>query len=105
MLPLYGRWMPPRCAWTLAVLRLGTGTVFRLHRIVHLNGRTVAQPEHSGADNLIAGIDAGNDGDLIAARALDFHNLLPHSTIGVPFRVLHVGDHKYRVTVGRIVDG
>src|SRR5262249_36971528 len=65
----------------LAVLRIRIQTVTRLHRVVHLHRRSVAQLEHSRADNLISGVQPRYDSHLVAARSLNFYNLLAHTPI------------------------
>ena len=73
---------------------LGLAVVGGFHRVVHLNGGSVAQPEHSGTHNFVSGVNSGGDGHLIASRALDFDHLLAHAAISVPLRVLHFGTTK-----------
>src|SRR5262247_2271318 len=67
----------------LTVLRLWRGLVCRLNLVVDENGCTVTELEDTGTDHLFSGLDAGQNCDLIAARRSKFHELLPHTLIGL----------------------
>src|ERR1700678_2587616 len=88
----------------LAVLGLWIRIISGLDTIVHQHRGAIAKTEDPGAHYLIARIQAGRYGDLIAARAFNFHHLLAYSAIGVPLRILHVGDDVNGIAVRRIVD-
>src|SRR5262249_21316224 len=66
------------------VLRLWRRIVAGLHLVVDCNGSAVAQLEHAGGHDLVAGLDAGDDSDLVAAGAVNFHELLAHAAIRLP---------------------
>ena len=50
------------------------------------------------------GLHAGDDRDLVAARATELHELLPHAFIGLPVLILEVGHDEHRVAVRCVAD-
>src|SRR3954464_4410956 len=48
--------------------RLRVELVAGLHTVVDLDGRAVLQAEDAGGGDLVAGLQAGEDGDLVATR-------------------------------------
>src|ERR1700675_997568 len=93
------------CLPRSAIFGLRAWTIFRLNRVVHLDGSTVAEPEDTRTHNLVSWVKAGCDGNLIASRALHLHYLLAHSQIRLSLCILHLTNDVHRVAVRRIVDG
>src|SRR5437660_1166946 len=89
----------------LAVLRFRSRVVVGLHRVVDHDRCPIAQLEHSRAHNFIAGIQAGHNRHLIAARPFNSHHLLTHAAVAVPLRILHIADDENRISVGSVVNG
>src|SRR5579872_4867 len=93
------------CQLRLAFCGIWIRTILRLNRIIYLDRSGIAQPENSGADNLIAGVYPGNHSHLIAPAAFEFHNLLAHTAIRLSgFRILHIRYHIYGVAVRSVVN-
>src|SRR6188508_3844777 len=57
------------------VFRLGSGLVRRPRLVAHEHGRARAQLERARSHDLVAGLEPGEDGDLVAARAAQLHEL------------------------------
>src|SRR5687767_5845214 len=74
------------------VFRLRRRVVAGLHGVVDPHGRAVAQLEGARAHDLVAGGHAGNDRDLVPARAAELHELLAHTAVAFTVRTLDVGD-------------
>src|SRR5713226_4395891 len=89
----------------LAVLRLRRGAIAGLDGVVHRDRRSGSELEYARGDNFLAGLDSGEDGDLIAARAAEFHELLAHASVALAVRTLHVIHNEHRVAEWRIADG
>src|SRR5687768_3929427 len=87
-----------------AVLRLGRPAVRWLHLVVDLHGGAVAQLEDARRDDLLAGLDAAQHRNLIAAGAAKLDDLLTHSAIGPAFLALQVGDDEHGIAAGRVAD-
>src|SRR5574341_738385 len=77
------------------VFRTGRRVVGGLHVVVHAHGGRVAQLEDARADHLLPGLDAGEDGHLVAAGAAQLHHLLAHAPVALapgPLELLHHED-------------
>src|SRR5436190_18644470 len=99
-----GRRTKRSVSFMLAVLRLGGGVVPGLHLVVDDDGGAGAELEHARAHDFLPGLDAGDDGDLVAAPVAELHEALLDAAIGLaggPFEVAH---HEHRVAVGRVAD-
>src|SRR5262245_51241072 len=88
----------------LTILRFRSRLVLRLNLVVDNNGRAVAKFEDSGGDDFFSRFDSFNDGDLIAARGAELHELLPYGEVLFSFRILQVLDDEHGISVGRIAD-
>src|SRR5262245_58069159 len=86
------------------VFRLGGRVVRRLDLVVDLHRGPVPELEGAGGHDLLAGLDAGEDSDLVAPRAPELHELLAHAAVARSLRVLEVGHHEHGVPVGRVAD-
>ena len=51
------------------------------------------------------GFTPGDDGHLVATRPFELDELLTHAAVGLPFRVLEIGDDEDRVAVRGVTDG
>src|SRR5258706_2161718 len=89
----------------LAIFGLGSGTISRLDFVIDLDGGSVAQLEHARCHHFIAGIQPGNDRNLISARSLDLDELLLDAAVSLALGILNIGDDEDRVTIRGIVDG
>src|SRR5437762_6581645 len=85
-----GRLMKRSVIFNLVILGLRSRIVAWLDFVIYCHSRTVAQLEDAGSNNLIASINAGDDANLVAACALDFHELLANSAVGLSARTLQL---------------
>src|ERR1043166_6065867 len=89
-------------------LHVGRGRVClvpRLHAVVDLHRDAAAQLEDAGTDHLVARLEAGSNGHLVAAGRAKFHELLLHFLAGLAVRAPFVFDEEDRVAIRRIADG
>src|SRR5437763_6874349 len=90
----------------LRVFRFRRRAVARLHRVVDRHRGAGPQLEHARGHHFLARLDAGEHGDLVAARAAELHELLAHAAIAlVRLRIGHVLDDVHRVAERRVRDG
>ena len=83
----------------------GAGLFAGLDLVVHLDGGAVAELEDARGHDLLARPRAGDDGDLVAARAAELHELLPHAAVGRRRSGPSASrDDEDRVAVGRVAD-
>ena len=73
-----------------AVFRFRCRVVAGLNLVVDENSRGVAQLEHAGCHDFVAGFHARGHGDLIAARAAELDELLAHAAVRRAVRILQV---------------
>src|SRR6185503_11221271 len=86
------------------VFRLGGGLVPRLRLVPHEHGRARAQLEGARSHDLVAGLEPGEDGDLVAARASQLHELLLHALVVLAPGTVEVAHDEHGVSVGRVAD-
>src|SRR5437899_1086171 len=99
-----GRFTKRSVIFISVVLRLRRRIVAGLHLVVDRNSSAVAQLEHARGHNLVSWLDAGDDGDLISTRSVNFHELLPHAAIRLSVRALYIRDNEYGVAKRRVTD-
>src|SRR5262249_58935363 len=88
----------------LAVFRLRRRVVGRLRRVVDLDRGARTKLENSGGHDLLAGLQALENGHLVAAPRAELHELLPNALVLRAVGALHRLDDVHRVAVRRVVD-
>src|SRR3954471_2243275 len=94
-----GRRMKRSVSFMSAVLRLRGRVVGGLDAVVDGHRGVRPQLEHARGDHLLAGLQPGEHGDLVAAGAAHAHDLLAHAAVDLPARPLHLLDDVDRVAV------
>src|SRR5262249_29887376 len=92
-----GRLMKRSVNFTSALLGLGRRVVGRLLGVVDLDGRAVAELEDPGRHDFLAGLQAGEDGDLVAAPHAELDEALRDAFVRVALLVLQALDDENRV--------
>src|SRR5688500_4219736 len=93
-----------RIACSSVVFRPWRRVVPGLDGVVHEDCGAVPQLEHAGCHHLVAGLDARQHGQLVAARRPRLHELLPHAAIRLAVFAFHLRDDKTGIAIGRITD-
>ena len=78
------------CVPALPVRRVRSGAVAGLDGVVDLDGGIGAEFENARGHDLFAGLDSGEDGDLIAAGAAELDELLSDAEVALAVLALHL---------------
>src|SRR5512144_3262137 len=99
-----GRLMNRSVNFMLAVLRLRCWIVGRLNLVLDRDGGAAAQLENTGRHDLLAGLHAVDDCNLVTARVAQLDELLANTLVGLAVRTLDLFHDEDRIAVGRVTD-